>query len=319
MTYRSEMITLCTVVITSIERHVEILIDSILSNTTLVKEVLIATTDREGVDVSWEHRGIKFRKFSVPTFCNFGHPLGLHGCLERATNDYILFMDPDTFWFKDGDKVLMDNLHKYDVKVVGVSHHAAVIQAFHFFPVIFCMLIRRQDLPPKTWKEGLWRYREATIDQLVGDDTGPREENRFLDGKFLLRGPLPGYYQLYPNQDRDAIYDEGTALWLWFQENGWRWLAFQTLDCHNYTTSYYKSNFRLLDKPTPKQKLLFHGIGSTNAREWEWLKYKKAYLEAKGSGQSLYSGDGELRAICRHDDRLVDNITLGRGQPERVG
>src|SRR4051812_10997885 len=98
------MISLCTVVVNQIEKHVELLLDSIVTNTSLIKEVLIAKTDPIGgiydLDVSWEQRDIKFNKFRVPTYQNFGHPEGLHACLDRATQDYILFADPDVFLHK---------------------------------------------------------------------------------------------------------------------------------------------------------------------------------------------------------------------------
>jgi hypothetical protein len=144
-------------------------------------------------------------------------------------------------------------------------------------------MAKRSTLPDKEWLKGELKFRGAFLHraQLLPEnrpdstETDP-DPGKPANGEFLIPGVLPNYNHLFPNKDDYAIFDVGSNMWLWNEEVKGRWLSFQTLDCHIYTTHYYRNNFGLKEK-LPKQNIIYHlGSGSRN-EEVDWLKFKEEY------------------------------------------
>nr|NIQ14243.1 hypothetical protein [Candidatus Dadabacteria bacterium] len=67
-------------------------------------------------------------------------------------------------------------------------------------------------------------------------------------------------------------FDVGCNLYLWAEMKNMKWLSFQTLDCHNYTTTYYRTNVKPITIPR-KQKILYHmTTGALSGLKCEQLK-----------------------------------------------
>src|SRR5580698_2646572 len=99
------MITLCSVMLDKIQNYRKILIQSILERTKLVSEVIFANNSKEpSYYDKWMERGIIFREFGSQEnypWADGGnqHALGLHYALDRASQDYLYFCDPDIFFY----------------------------------------------------------------------------------------------------------------------------------------------------------------------------------------------------------------------------
>ncbi len=276
------MISVVSVYLTAIEDYVDVLAKSIAERTSLVKEVILANSVAEDFEETWTVNGIKFTKFGSLQLSQFGnryqcsieHALSLHSCLDRATQDYILFCDPDSFLYTDTDQFYMDMLNNYDLKMVGVSHNSATNHAFTFFPYVYNSLIKRSDLPGEDWMKGkLWKRNGffRPVDERKDLHEVPDEP---ADGKYLLPAPIMEYCDQFPN--KNGLYDTGCNMHLWFKENGWKWLSFQTTDCHLYTTQYYRGNFKMKDK-LPRRKLCYHSVSGSACRPEDLAKLKEAY------------------------------------------
>lgn len=269
------MISILTVEIEGCRPHLNMFLESITKKSKLVSEVIIAVIDaKEPINEEWENRNIRFRRFSNPVECLwYGHGLGLNAALNKASGEYVIFSDPDTFWYTALDEFYLSLMQQYNLNYVGVSHHNGVNQCFTFFPYVINSMAKRSTLPDKDWMKGKLKFRGAMLHrtQLLENDEAP-----MADGEFLIPNPIPVLCDTYPNKNSDAIFDVGCNMWLWNEERKGRWLSFQTTDCHIYTTAYSKNNFGLKDR-FKKEKLLYHlGSGSRgNAEELE--TFKKAY------------------------------------------
>jgi hypothetical protein len=117
-------------------------------------------------------------------------------------------------------------------------------------------------------------------------------DENFMKGKITLSGINfdgccflgcdklePELMSLYPYPDGHI--DTGFLLYICAIKLGWRWLAIQTGDLHNYDTKYYKSNIKEI-KLRP-QKLIYHQSGGTYFwpdSELEFYEeYKKQSME----------------------------------------
>lgn len=269
------MITVCTVTLDDCANYYEIYKESLATKTKLVDEVLIAKTDAHSDhDIKWEKNGIKFHEFGVQPregdgyFLQQGrlqqgleHAIGLHNCLEKAKNNYIMFCDPDIFLYSAVDEFYYNIYNKYNLNLVGVSHCAATKFAYTFWPYLSNMFFKKSDLPPSTW-----------LDNQIRDDYG---NNKILNGKYLARmHVIQDYTSLFPNPQGD--FDTGSMLWLWGYQQNWRWLSFQTLDIHNYTTKYYRGNIKITEK-LPNTKLIYHATSGTAGQEENFIKFKQAW------------------------------------------
>lgn len=279
------MITICTVTTDTLQQYAAIMLDSIICRTQMVSEVKIAKPDSdENLDEKWEKRGIKFHLFGCPVKDSwYGHPLGLHACIEKATNEYLFFCDPDIFFYSPVEKIYLDLMNKYDINYIGVSHHASVIQAHTYFPVVVNSMIKKSDLPSADWMKGELKYRTRVLHshELSDDD-----DYELADGKYLIESPLPKHYHKFPNKDlkyAPYYFDVGCNLWLWGQEKKWKWLAFQTTDCHNYSTIYNRGNLKI--EKLPKTKLIYHVVGASNHTEKFIKEHLPPFIDAYQSSK----------------------------------
>lgn len=249
------MITLCTVTLDRIKKYEDILIESVFKNTKLISEVVLADNDRADGKQEWVQNGIKFKKIGskIAGFdaCGDQHALGLHAAMSEATNDLVYWCDPDIFFYSSVDQLYYELKTKYELNVVGCSHHSATELAGTFFPWHGNLLVSKKDLPPTTWMDN----------------------NLRLKGKYLLAGAGIEFNEKYPNPKGN--FDTASALWLWGHEQNWKWLSFQTLDAHLYTTKYYRGNSKLKDR-LPMEKLIYHAVSGSIEVE-KWNNFKKAY------------------------------------------
>lgn len=273
------MITICVVLIDSLQEHIKIMLDSVLRKTELVSEVLIAKIDSDSsLNKTWMEKGIKFHMFGhMAKHMWFGHPLGLHACIDRATNDYLMFCDPDIFFYSPIEKLYLDLMHKYGINYIGCSHHASVIQAYTFFPCVVCSMVKKSDLPNPNWMKGQLKYR---LGVLHVKDLRPDDNYELADGKYLIESPLPMHHNKFPNKNpryAPCYFDTACNLWLWSQEKNWKYLSFQTTDCHTYSTTCNRGNLKI--EKLPKQKLIYHTVGGSNGRDWDVFTH--AYEQSK--------------------------------------
>jgi len=267
------MITVCSVSLNvngdgvelNTSGYFEIFKESIATRTKLVSEVLIARVDRESsFEESWTENGISFTQFGVmegrrPQQC-YEHGLGLHKCIERAKNDYLLFCDVDIFFHIAVDELYFKLLEEHELNAVGVSHASALRCGHTFFPCVINLLVKKSDLPDDNFLKGK-----------ILDDIG-----EVRDGKYLMRvknkESIP--VDKYPNPNGD--FDTGAYLWYWAHLNDWKWLSFQTMDVHNYYEIHNRGNVKLSNK-FKKRNLLYHATSATASEETNFIEFKEAW------------------------------------------
>jgi glycosyltransferase involved in cell wall biosynthesis len=283
---RRIMISVLTVELKSCKNHLELLLNSIINHSKFVSEVIIAVSDAtEDFKEEWKVNNIQFKRFSNPIKNMwYGHALGLHAALDHAQGEYIMFSDPDTFWYTPLDEFYLKLINNHDLNYIGVSHHNGINQCFGFFPYVINSMVKKSSLPNKNWLQGKLKFRGVKLRraELLENElfVAPSEADAPLaDGKFLIPNPIPDLCDTYPNKDSNALFDVGCNMWLWNEEKKGRWLSFQTIDCHIYATKYFKNNFGLKEK-LPKKNLIYHlGSGSRGSEE-DLTVFKKAYKDS---------------------------------------
>ncbi len=273
------MISLCTVVVNDIKGYIPFLEKAIDKYTNQISEVFIANVSTPyEEEKKWVINGVKYNLFSIELIDRFhssvqyGHATGLHAGLNKATNEYVFFTDPDVFFCEVIDDLYLEVMEKYNLDVVGVSHHGGHNQCYTYFPCLMNMMIKRDKLPPKDFLKGHLHYSWPThLDQDL--------ERRKLDfefdwssviyennGNFFIQGAIPEFMDQFPNPG--GVFDAGCNLYIFAQQENWRWLSFQTMDCHWYDTLHYKTNFKLRERLYNKKRiLLYHQVSSTSAIE----------------------------------------------------
>ncbi len=257
------MLSICTVVTDSIVKtYLDKFLDSVAAHLKLVREVIVVNCEHGG-GLASEY---KIRDDIVVKRYNYHiedrpyqHPLGLHYALDNATQDYILFSDPDLYFYTAVDEVYKNLMDKYNLFIVGISHHSSLGMTMKFFPCVQSCLVKRSTLPGPDFLKGKLKKRNMLAPgHLFADDAEEREETfPLLDGKYLVHGPIPGLWDKFPEPNPNFSCDTGCNLCLYCNEIGGRWLSFQTLDIHNYTTKIYRNNFKLKDN-LGNTKLLYH-------------------------------------------------------------
>jgi len=238
------------------KKYLDLFIKSVKKHSSLVSEIVIAAVD-SNEPYSETGDNIKIKRFGAnlgKTLMWYGHGLGLHQALDHAENKYVIFSDPDVLWKCPLDTIFLNLMEKYTLNIIGVSHHNAVNQSYTFFPSVMTCMVEKAKLPEKGWLAGKIKLRNMSlrIKQLKKSDN-----YEIADDCYLVPGPIPDLYSTFPNKDDEALYDVGCNLWLWNQEKNGKWLSFQTIDCHNYSTKHNRSNFKSylhLDQ----QDLLYH-------------------------------------------------------------
>jgi hypothetical protein len=287
-------ITLCTVCLESLNPYLDIMIVSAIKRLKYVKEIIITYIDslkyhyeiqeQDGIKIiklGYDLLGIhaplinfyiskeiasmprvlhaddveKFINISVDKIITFfGHALGLHQCIECATQEYILFCDPDVIFLNNVDEIYLDLMQKYSLHYIGCAHESATVACGHF-PYIANSMVKKNDLPDNDFlnKE---LYYHGELRYFPGMET-MAECKIPAHGKWLIRGILLDHYKKFVG---GVDFDTGSNLYIWALEKKWRWLSFLTPDCHYYRTSCYRSNFTIKDK-FKIRKLIYHQFG----------------------------------------------------------
>jgi len=239
-------------------------LESIARYTRHTTEVILAQNDLEEGE-GWQKTLGKITVKCVGTGLEFTtppqerlpsrlHALGLHYALQQAANDHVLVTDPDLFFCAATDEIYLRLMEKHNLFAVGVSTHKPPLLVQTFFPCPYCMLLRKSRLPGPEFLAGSQPIR------LPGKEGEEVTYFDMPDGKYLVPGPLKEHWLKFPNPK--GTYDTTCNLWLWCQQNDWRWLSFQTVDWHNYYSNLYRTNFGLRDK-LPRERLLYHLVGGT--------------------------------------------------------
>jgi hypothetical protein len=260
------MISICAVTMKCLEPIEDIFLESIIRKMPHVREILLASPDLPHDYCKQKTTGrIKITKFGNPvaTPGSWGHAHGLHACLHRATQEYVMLSDPDIFFYTAVDEVYLNLMYKYGLSVIGLSYESPTIMATTFFPHVYNLMVKKNWLPPDNWLDDMLRKQSLHADNMnVG--LVP------MNSKWLSPGPVSKLYTLFPNVK--GSYDTGCNLWMWTYRNNGRWLSFQTMDIHNYNTAVWRGNFKCKDK-LPKNKLLYHwSSGHTKVGDYHLLQ-----------------------------------------------
>lgn len=261
------MITLCVVVPEHYENYAKIMLDSVFKFLNLISKIYIAvpTSEPNETIISREFKhGKEILKFTAPTkdVIMFGHSIGLHACLDKVETEYTMFSDPDIFYMYNADELYLELKNKFNLDYVGCSHHSATSNAYGFFPYLMSSLVKTNDLPPKNWMQGHLKYRGSC---LMLENLNKEEEISYeiADGKYLLPGPIPEFSHKLPNVKPTVLFDTGNSLCLYGMEQNWKWLSFQTSDCHLYTNKYYRTSSSLkVREKFPPHNILWHSVRS---------------------------------------------------------
>jgi len=270
------MITLCTVLLEELRPFMELMINSLLhKHSGLVTNILIADIDAaDKYTTTSTVKNVQVETFGCPlpihvTSSMFGHALGLHGCIDRATTPYLMFCDPDVIFISDTPTLYFNLMKKFTLNYVGCSHEFAVGHAETYFPYVVNSLVKKEDLPDENFLKDLLYYR-GLLTVPPFDHISDLKQYPPAEGKYLLRGTIPGLVDEFPNQQLKSAkksnidFDTGCNLHLWAKQKDWRWLSFLTPDVHIYSTGYYRSNCNV--KLSTKQPLIYHQVGRYRKR-----------------------------------------------------
>lgn len=284
------MISICTVLYSGCSVFIKALLESISLHCKVANEVIIVHIDAEDFyEKTWVENGIEFKQFGYPLLevwpnrnwnvLGNGHALGIHACVDKAQGEYLLFTDPDLFFYTSVDAFYLDLMEKHKIDYIGISHHAAMTQAFTWFPCLTNCMVKKSALPDKDFLKGYLKVVSAlhinNLDDVNIDDA------ELMNGYWALQGPIKGFWDKFPNKDLSpsfGLFDVGCNLYLWSLEKNWRWLAFQTTDCHSYNSVYNRSNFGLKEK-FKKQNLLYHLISGSRGGEEAEVAAKEKFFE----------------------------------------
>lgn len=263
------MISVCTVVTNNIiDKYLHNFLDSLVDHTKLVKEIIIVNCEQENQARTFYLKNkdinLKYLNYYIPDRA-YQHPLGLHVALDNTTQEYVLFSDPDIIFYAPVDEIYKNLIDKYNLFIVGIAHHTALGMTMQYFPCVQNCLIKKDKLPNADYLKGSLKMRFMLAPGHLFQDWPYTEETALsLDGKYLIHGPIPELWKNFPAPELNLSCDTGCNLCLYCNDIGGKWLSFQTLDCHNYTTKIYKTNFKLKDN-LGNIKLLHHATNSCNS------------------------------------------------------
>jgi len=244
------MITVCSVTVNEIDNYLPIFEESIATRTKLVSEVLIAKADAPAnYQKTWKNNGIKFYMFGTMFWDHRfqqgeEHGIGLHECINKSSNEYIMTCDPDIFFYKPVDEIYYELMKKYNLNIIGISHCSAAKFCYTFFPNVMNLMLKKSNLPGN----------EFLKDKLYSQNGSIK-----LNGKWLIRTRLAETIKDFPNPEGE--FDTGCYLCYYAKLNNWQWISFQTMDIHTYCPMYNRGTVRL--KTTDKEKFLYHTTSST--------------------------------------------------------
>lgn len=282
------MISLATVFVEKTTEYQQVFLRSVLEKTELVSEVMICCVERPSdFREEWTERGIRFVKFGPSASYAYKpisyhgpsmqHGLGIHACIDAASNDYIFCSDPDVFFYSAVDKIYHNTMDKYKLNYIGCGRHSAGNDCcYGYFPYIHNCMVRRSDLPGPNFMAGEYTRRRVEKDIIYHPETGPE----VFPGKFLFPMRIEAYDHYFPYPDR--AFDTAMYLYVWAKQKDWRWLSFLTSDRFNYTTQYIRTSDNLkIKERLPFHKLIYHQGDTT----WHYPAGLKEFLEAYKSSQ----------------------------------
>lgn len=205
---------------------------SLLSNTSEVAEVLVATISDTPFEERSTQDGVSITQFGfTPPCTEVGHALGLHECIDRAETEFLMLSDPDiVFRYKGFDEHYLNLYRKHNLGIIGIGHHRPDRQAYGDFPCVTNCLVKKSHLPDESFLKG-----ELTIAGIRFNDP---KEGAVMDGKYLLQGSIDRIKRKFPNYRRGVkpeapdrgrranFYDCGCNLWYWNERKGRNWLSF---------------------------------------------------------------------------------------------
>jgi hypothetical protein len=263
------MISVCTVLLNSKVECLKIWLESIRRKATIISEVLIADVNptKKPEEILKLCRGLNARILPVKCVPLDGHAIGLHTCINNATNEIILISDNDVFHYMHGfDKFLLDTHDKYGLLLTGVCHWSH-FQAFDHFPMVVTLLARKKDFPPKEFLSERLLLDRSGYKVGVGSRPGVKmHRGRSASGHWLLAGPVDGYWDKFPHPK--WMFDVGSNLYTWVKESNGKWIAFSN-EVHEGKIYYTKNfnNFKLNDD-FGNQKILFHQTRGNRAKSY---------------------------------------------------
>jgi hypothetical protein len=232
-----------------------------------VTEVLIIKpSDYASVD-QWEENGINYKKISLrkqkynmQTEGSIEHAVSLHYAIDLAVNPYLLLTDPDIIFFEDITKFYKDLMDENNLDCIGISHQNSIESAARFFPCVTNMLVKKKSLPDSEFLKNqlnitnVFNYKQYMEAKKDGNYIAYPANGMYL---------LPGYMNLpFPNPTGN--FDTGCALWMWSDIVKWKWLSFQTMNCHEYYSIYNRGNVKV---KINQKKLLYHCTHSVTLKE----------------------------------------------------
>jgi hypothetical protein len=298
MTGAIKMISVCVVLYAGASVFIKTLLESITLRCKHVTEVLIAHVDAtDYYEKTWVENNIEFKQFGHPLLkiwadrswnaLGNGHAFGMHACFEKAKSEYLMLVDPDVFFYIPIDEFYLNLIEKHKIDYIGISHHAAMTQAFTWFPCITNCMFKKSSLPDEDFLKGHIRMVNALHIKNL-EDHAENKDAEVMNGYWMLQGPIEGFYDKFPNKDLSnnfGLFDVGCNLYLWALEKNWRWLSFQTLDCHLYLNIYNRGNFGFKEK-LKKQKMLYHLIsGARGIESGDTLTIENFFKEFEESKQ----------------------------------
>lgn len=233
-----------------------------------INEVLIIKPDSDRASTDqWQENNINYRKISLrqtkyemATRGSIEHAVALHHAIDLATNPYLLLTDPDIIFFEDITKFYQDLMDENNLDCIGISHQNSIESAVRFFPCVTNMLVKKKSLPdPEFLKDELKITNVFNYKQYMGAIRNKTYLSYPAKGMYLL----PGYMQL-PFPNTSGNFDTGCALWLWSENVKWRWLSFQTMNCHEYYSMYNRGTVKV---KLNQKKLLYHCTSSVTLKE----------------------------------------------------
>lgn len=275
------MISVIVVILDRLQEFLDIFIESIVEKSKHVSEVIVVNVEKPQGDItSWTNHGITFKviggsqnifNLNSPTAFCAQHAFGLHLGLEKATNEYIMFSDPDIFFYSNVDEHYLSLMNEHKLNFIGICRPAALSHSILFFPTIVNCLVKKSNLPPNDFAKHI-----CPIDKMVTTHNCKEEADvpTYLY-PMAMSLMLDEWKTLFPNPT--GHYETGSKLFLWGLKNNWRWLSYQTTDQNNYYKNFYRNNFGLKVK-LPKEKLLYHESLSSGFPDKINI-FKKAYYQ----------------------------------------
>lgn len=273
------MISLATVVNKQLEEtYLPILLESVINGLPTVSEILLSKYDCEpGFYQESVRNGVKIITFCsdavslgsvCPTAICVSHALNLHAAISRASNDLVMICDGDVFFYPGVSEFYKELMDQYGINIVGVSHPAAITQSMGFMPNVLNLMFRKSEMPNDSFLQEHMYLHSIPFT--------PAQDHA-IPGKYLVPGNIVGKPEMYPNPT--GHYETGCNLALWVKEKNLKWLAFQTPDVYNYSTQFYRSNFKFAGK-LPRRKLIHHATGGSiqnHIAETKFAEFKEFY------------------------------------------